>query len=163
MKLNTFQGGIHPPYQKDFTAHKATEEAPLPDKVVIPLSQHVGAPNEPTVNVGDKVEAGQKIGESEAFISAPVHASVSGTVTAIEERMNFAGRDIKSIVIEVDPSQAITLFEDEPDSIITALVNGLNGFIVGSPCLWVGTTSWATSRVDWQLTSGSAIPANPLI
>ncbi|MBN2027194.1 MAG: electron transport complex subunit RsxC [Actinobacteria bacterium] len=105
MKINTFQGGIHPPYQKDFTAHKATEEAPLPDRVVIPLSQHVGAPNEPTVNVGDKVEEGQKIGESEAFISAPVHASVSGTVTAIEERKNFAGRAIKSVVIEVDPSQ----------------------------------------------------------
>lgn len=105
MKLNTFQGGIHPPYQKEFTAHKATEEAPLPDKVVIPLSQHVGAPNEPLVEVGDKVEAGQKIGESEAFVSAPVHASMSGTVTAIEERTNFAGRAVKSVVIEADPSQ----------------------------------------------------------
>jgi electron transport complex protein RnfC len=105
VKLNTFQGGIHPPYQKDLTAHKATEEAPLPGKVVIPLSQHVGAPNEPLVGVGDKVEAGQKIGESEAFISAPVHASMSGRVTAIEDVSNFAGKVVKSVVIETDPSQ----------------------------------------------------------
>jgi electron transport complex protein RnfC len=105
VKLNTFQGGIHPPYQKDFTAHKAAEEAPLPDKVFIPLSQHVGAPNEPIVKVGDRVEAGQKIGESEAFVSAPVHASLSGTVTAIEDRTNFAGRVGKSVVIEADPNQ----------------------------------------------------------
>ena len=105
MRLNTFQGGIHPPYQKESTAHKTTEEAPLPDKVVIPLSQHVGAPNEPLVGVGDKVEAGQKIGESEAFVSAPVHASISGTVTAIEELTNFAGKSVKSIVIEAGPDQ----------------------------------------------------------
>lgn len=105
MKLNTFKGGIHPPYQKDSTAHKVTEEAPLPQKVVIPLVQHVGAPNEPLVAVGDKVEEGQKIGESEAFISAPVHASLSGTVMAIEERTNFAGRAVSSVVIESESGQ----------------------------------------------------------
>ncbi|MDY6793733.1 MAG: electron transport complex subunit RsxC [Actinomycetota bacterium] len=112
MKLSTFKGGIHPPYQKEGTAHKPTEEMPLPDMVVIPLLQHVGAPNEPIVKVGDKVEAGQKIGASEAFISAPVHASLSGTVTAIEERKNFAGRSVNSVIIEADPNQPVTWTEN---------------------------------------------------
>lgn len=78
---------------------------PLPDEVIIPLAQHVGAPNAPTVAVGDHVEAGQKIGESDAFVSAPVHASVSGTVKAIEERINFAGRPVNMVIIDVDSEQ----------------------------------------------------------
>lgn len=105
MELKTFRGGIHPPYQKEATAHKATEDLSLPAEVVIPMQQHVGAPNSPTVNVGDRVDAGQKIGSSEAFISAPVHASVSGTVKAIEGRPNFTGAQVQSVVIQVDPSQ----------------------------------------------------------
>jgi electron transport complex protein RnfC len=105
VKLKTFRGGIHPPYNKENTAHKAVEEIPLPTSVVIPLLQHVGAPNEPVVGVGDRVEAGQKIGESEAYISAPVHASVSGTVSAIEEHTNFAGKAVNCVVIDVDPDQ----------------------------------------------------------
>ncbi len=105
MELKTFRGGIHPPYQKEATAGKATEEISLPSEVVIPLQQHVGAPNSPIVNVGDKVEAGQKIGASEAFISAPVHSSVSGTVKGIEERKNFTGATVNMVVIEVDPNQ----------------------------------------------------------
>jgi Na+-translocating ferredoxin:NAD+ oxidoreductase subunit C len=105
VKLDTFRGGIHPPYQKEGTAHKAMVTIPLPDEVIIPLAQHVGAPNAPTVAVGDHVEAGQKIGESDAFVSAPVHASVSGTVKAIEERINFAGRPVNMVIIDVDSEQ----------------------------------------------------------
>jgi electron transport complex protein RnfC len=105
MELRTFRGGIHPPYRKETTAGKATVEISLPDEVVIPLQQHVGAPNNPVVAVGDKVEAGQKVGESDAFISAPVHTSVSGTVKAIEDRKNFTGASVKSVVISVDPNQ----------------------------------------------------------
>ncbi len=105
MELKTFRGGIHPPYRKEATAGKATVEISLPAEVVIPMAQHVGAPNTPTVKVGDRVEAGQKIGASEAFISAPVHSSVSGTVKAVEERKNFTGALVNSVVITVDASQ----------------------------------------------------------
>lgn len=105
MELKTFRGGIHPPYRKEATAGKATVEISLPAEVVIPMSQHVGAPNAPTVKVGDRVEAGQQIGASDAFISAPVHASVSGTVKAVEERKNFTGASVNSVVITVDPNQ----------------------------------------------------------
>jgi len=104
-KVKTFRGGIHPPYNKEATANKATVEVSLPTEVVIPMAQNVGAPNSPTVSVGDRVEAGQKIGTSDAFISAPVHSSVSGTVKAIEERPSFAGAMVNSVVISVNPSQ----------------------------------------------------------
>ncbi len=105
MELKTFRGGIHPPYRKEATAGKATVEISLPAEVVIPMAQNVGAPNAPTVSVGDRVEAGQKIGATDAFISAPVHSSVSGTVKAIEERKNFTGAPVNSVIITVDPNQ----------------------------------------------------------
>lgn len=105
MELKTFRGGIHPPYQKEATAGKATEEISLPSEVVIPMQQHVGAPNSPTVGVGDRVDVGQKVGATEAFVSAPVHSSVAGTVKAIEERKNFAGANVTCVVIDVDAEQ----------------------------------------------------------
>jgi len=105
VELKTFRGGIHPPYQKEATAGKATEDISLPAEVVIPMQQHVGAPNSPTVSVGARVEAGQKIGATEAFVSAPVHSSVAGTVKAIEERKNFTGADVMCVVIGVDQNQ----------------------------------------------------------
>lgn len=105
MKLKTFRGGIHPTYRKELTADRPIEAAPVPEEVVIQLRQHVGAPNDPIVSVGDHVEEGQKVGSTDAFISAPVHASVSGTVKAIEDRMNFTGDPGKSVVISVDGDQ----------------------------------------------------------
>ena len=83
MRTKTFRGGVHPPENKHWTEAKAIEVMPLPRKVVIPLQQHTGAACEPVVKEGDTVTAGQKIGESTGFVSSPVHASISGTVTAI--------------------------------------------------------------------------------
>ena len=83
MALTFLRGGVHPPQRKKFTEGKAVETLPLPEKVFIPLIQHTGAVNVPTVSVGDAVKVGQKIGEAKAFISAPVHAAVSGKVAAI--------------------------------------------------------------------------------
>ena len=106
MDYKTFRGGIHPPYNKELAATKAIEDISLPAEVVIPLSQHIGAPNAPTVKVGDRVEVGQKIGSTDAFVSAPVHSSVSGTVKAIEPRPVFSGKMVESVVITVDPNQS---------------------------------------------------------
>lgn len=100
--LKTFKGGIHPPYNKEMTKQKPVEKAKLPAKVVIPLSQHVGAPCEPIVKVGDMVKVGQKIGEAKAFVSAPVHSSVSGKVVAVEPRLHASGAYVMSVVIESD-------------------------------------------------------------
>lgn len=76
-------GGIHPPENKHQSTQQPIKIAALPDKVVLPLSQHIGAPAEPIVAVGDYVLTGQCIARANGFVSAPVHASVSGTVTNI--------------------------------------------------------------------------------
>ena len=105
MEVKEFFGGIYVPHYKSFTEHKAIKEASLPNEIIIPLLQHTGVPNQPVVKVGDRVKAGQMIGTTDKFVSAPVHASLSGTVTAIEPRPCFTGEMIHSIVIAVDKDQ----------------------------------------------------------
>lgn len=104
-EAKTFKGGIHPPYNKELASGKAIKRAPVPKEVIIPLQQHIGAPNEPLVKAGDRVELGQKIGSSDAFVSAPVHSSVAGTVKDIVEVANFTGAKVKSVIITADASQ----------------------------------------------------------
>jgi len=98
----SFTGGIHPPYRKEATSTLQIERMAAPKTVIIPLQQHIGAPCEPLVAVGDHVLIGQKIGDSSAPISAPVHSSVSGKVVAIEQRPHPNGRLVMAVVIEND-------------------------------------------------------------
>ena len=97
-----FFGGIHPNDQKAATNKKPIEKLPPPAMVVLPMSMHIGAPCAPCVAVGDHVTVGQKVGEATAAVSSPVHASVSGTVVAIEPRPHFSGVNVMSVVIEND-------------------------------------------------------------
>ncbi len=101
MNLLSFRGGIHPPHSKSMTEHLPVEKALEPETVVIPLQQHIGAPCQAIVEVGEKVKVGQKIGEAGGFVSAPVHSSVSGTVKKIEKRMIINGT-ANCVVIESD-------------------------------------------------------------
>lgn len=96
----TFKGGVHPDYKKAPQV-PITVIAP-PPQVIIPMAQHIGAPCKPLVKVGDYVKMGQKIGENPAPVSAPVHASVSGKVVAVEPRPHPLGDMIMSVVIEND-------------------------------------------------------------
>ncbi len=84
------------------SAEQSTRKIPAPEVVAISMAQHIGAPCEPCIAVGDKVKIGQKIGDSEAFMSAPVHASISGVVKEIKDVMNVFGRLCKTVVIEND-------------------------------------------------------------
>lgn len=98
-----YYGGVHPSEHKEFSEHLALQRFPAPKTVVIQMSQHLGAPANPIVQVGDYVKVGQKIGEAAGFISAPVHSSVSGTVVAIEPRMHATrGCEMTAVVIESD-------------------------------------------------------------
>lgn len=101
-KAKTFNGGIHPAYNKERTEHLPIVDASVPKKLVFPLCQHIGAPCQPLVKVGDRVLKGQKLADSEDRICAPVHASVSGEVTAIEMRPNASGQASMAIVIAND-------------------------------------------------------------
>ena len=81
MRLKTFKGGVHPKDEKYRTNKVSVTPHIAQGEVMIPLRQHIGAPCKPIVEVGDRVLMGQKIGEQTSYVSAPVHASVSGTVT----------------------------------------------------------------------------------
>jgi electron transport complex protein RnfC len=85
-RLWRFHGGIHLPDEKDLSTGRPVIRAPLPSILTIPLRQHIGQPAKPIVQVGDWVLKGQRIAEPEGYVSAPIHASSSGTVIAIEER-----------------------------------------------------------------------------
>lgn len=102
VKHATFRGGIHPSYFKELTSEKALKEASPPVQVILPMQQNIGAPCEPIVKKGDGVKLGQKIGEPKGFVSAPIHASVSGKVLAVEPRLHPNGQKILSIIIESD-------------------------------------------------------------
>ena len=100
---NGCYGGVHPPERKELSEHKELTPFPEPDLVVIPLHMHSGKPAEPLVKPGDYVHLGQKIGEQNGFISATVHASVSGRVLAVEERRHpVLGPRVLSVVIKND-------------------------------------------------------------
>jgi len=111
----TFCGGIHPSYNKALSAGSPIREMPLPARLVVPLSQHLGAPAKPVVKVGDAVTAGQLIAEQNGFISAPVHAPACGKVSAIEETLTASGRPCAAVVIETDGSPEWHLLPTFPD------------------------------------------------
>ena len=98
----TFSGGIHPYDGKDLSKDKSIKEVLPKGDLVYPLSQHIGAPAQPIVKKGDKVLTGQKIAEAGGFVSAPIYATVSGTVKAIEPRRVVTGDNVMSIVVEND-------------------------------------------------------------
>lgn len=115
MALATFKGGIHPPDKKELAKDRPISEAKSPQRVVIPLSQHLGAPCKPIVTIGQEVKKGEMIGEPGGFVSAPVHSSVSGKVIAIAEFPNAMGRMVNSVVIENNGKEEWATLKDNPD------------------------------------------------
>lgn len=115
MKLKTFPGGVHPPDYKYYTSSVPIEEFPIPKRVIIPMSQHVGAPSVPLVKVGEEVKTGQKIAEANAYVSIPQHSSISGKVTKIDTFLNPIGAMSLAIEITADDSDSWIDLVDEPD------------------------------------------------
>ena len=109
-----FGGGIHPDGHKEMSRGGAPVPVPAPETVCIPLRQHIGSACEPLVKVGDAVLMGQKIGDGDAR-SSPVHATVSGTVTAIEEREIPGGERVKCVIIKNDGKDTPAPMAGHPD------------------------------------------------
>jgi Na+-translocating ferredoxin:NAD+ oxidoreductase subunit C len=107
----TFKGGIHPEYCKERSICEPLREAPLPKTVILPLSQHIGAPNIPVVKKGDVVEEGDVVGKSDSFISSPVHSPVSGKVLDIKKAFHPALGPIMSVFIERDETKPPRSYE----------------------------------------------------
>ena len=115
MGISTFKGGVHPYDGKDLAKDQPIRRIKPKEILVYPLSQHIGAPASPIVAVGDTVLRGQKIAETGGFVSAPVFASVSGTVKAIEPRHVATGDLVNSIIIENDGEMKETDFHGVED------------------------------------------------
>lgn len=109
----TFVGGIHPYDGKDLSKDKPIRSINPKGDLVYPLSQHIGAPATPIVQKGDHVLTGQKIAEATGFVSAPIYATVSGTVKAIEPRRVVTGDSVMSIIIENDQKYEEVVWPDK--------------------------------------------------
>ncbi|MDD2212107.1 MAG: electron transport complex subunit RsxC [Clostridia bacterium] len=99
MNTSTFKGGLHLPGYKEGTQGLSIVPASIPDKVYLPVSQHLGAPCIPLVEIGAEVKKGQKIAAGKGFVTAPIHASVSGQVVAIEKKQHPGGNFVDCLVI----------------------------------------------------------------
>ena len=113
-KRNTFHGGVHPYEGKELSKDKPIVKAQPGNLLYYAVSQHIGAPAVPIVQKGDHVKAGQKIAEAGGFVSAPVYASVSGTVKGIEKKVSAAGSPVDCIVVENDGLYEKETFEECP-------------------------------------------------
>ncbi len=111
-RLPTFSHGIHPGDFKDLTRHLPIERMPFMEELILPLSQHLGAPSRARVKAGDKVRRGQLIAEPGGFVSIGLHAPVTGTVTAIEPRHHPGGKMVESIIIKTDPFSPQTFYNE---------------------------------------------------
>ena len=98
------QGGLPLPGHRAISTQLPVERAPIPDELILPLSQHIGTPSAPIVNVGDHVERGQLIAKAQGFVSANLHAPVCSTVKAIERRPvpHPSGLDGECIILQPD-------------------------------------------------------------
>lgn len=104
----TFKGGFHVRDYKELTKDIPTSALPDCEMHVYPMRQHIGAPIKPLVKIGDKVKVGQKIADSEEFVSAPVHSSVSGTVTDIKPYFHDSGTMVEAIFVENDKEYTVS-------------------------------------------------------
>jgi electron transport complex protein RnfC len=102
MGLLTFKGGIHPKDGKSLSKDQPIKEILPQGELVYPLTQHIGAPANPLVKKGDRVLKGQKLADAGGFVSAPIYASVSGTVKGLEKRFTPSGNKVESIIVEND-------------------------------------------------------------
>ncbi|WP_217476540.1 electron transport complex subunit RsxC [Stutzerimonas stutzeri] len=110
-------GGIHPPERKELSNRAPVQRPPLPAKLVVPLAQHLGAPAEPCVTLGERVLKGQKIAEASGFVSAPVHAPTSGIVSYIgpQPYPHVSGMLSTAIVIDSDGQDEWTELRPQAD------------------------------------------------
>ena len=111
MGILSFKGGIHPYDGKELSKEKPIQKLLPKGELTYMLSQHIGAPANPVVEKGDHVKVGQVIAEAGGFVSAPIHASVSGTVKGIESRLTVTGTIGKAIIVENDGQYETVEFE----------------------------------------------------
>ena len=150
---HTFKGGIHPYDGKELSKDKAISSILPKGDLVYPLSQHIGAPAVPIVEKGEHVLVGQKIAEAGGFVSAPIHASVSGTVKGVEKHLTVTGNLADCIVIENDGKyEEIVWPERKPLEQMTP--KEILEIVKEAGIVGMGGAGFPTGR-KWQLASGN--------
>ncbi len=114
-KARTFRGGTHPPGHKNLSSDQPIRRIPAPEKVRVPLCQHLGAPSSPVVSKGDKVKRGQEIGAQSGFISLPTHSPVNGTVLSVEDVPMPHRRTGPAVIIETESEEGGSVFQGWDD------------------------------------------------
>ncbi|PCK09934.1 MAG: electron transport complex subunit RsxC [Alteromonadaceae bacterium] len=164
-KIWDIPGGVHPPENKAQSNHRPIAQVALPKQVILPLNQHIGAAAIPCVSVGERVLKGQVIATAQGLISAPLHASTSGTVSAIESRLipHPSGMSADCIIIDCDGQDTWVplkpcedpLAEDKKaliEKIRNAGIAGMGG--AGFPCA-VKLSPRANSPIDTLILNGT--------
>jgi electron transport complex protein RnfC len=152
-RLLTFSHGIHPEEYKDLSAHCKVERMPFVKEYVLPLSQHLGAPNKPLVQKGNKVKRGQKIGAANGFVSVALHAPVDGTVTDITLAENPNGQMVQSIIIAADPFSTQQLAPSVPKNYENMTVNEFISSIQESGIVGLGGAAFP-AHVKFSIPEG---------
>jgi len=160
-----FHGGIHPDEQKLVSTCRAIGEPPLPERVIIPTRQHIGAPAKVLVAKGDTVRTGQVIAESGGFVSAPVHASISGTVKDIKLAPHPQGRAMEAIFIESDGEDTwVDLTPRTPEQVAALTPEELRKIIVDAGIVGMGGAAFPThvklspkdkTKIDFYVLNGA--------
>lgn len=113
--MNTFRiGGVHPHDNKQYSAHQPITECPLPQKAIIPLVQHIGAPAQPVVEKGQKVKVGELLAKAGGFVSANIHSPFSGTITKIDSTLDAWGMRMPAIFMDVEGDEWLDNIDRTP-------------------------------------------------
>lgn len=113
--MNTFRiGGVHPHDNKQYSAHQPITECPLPQKAIIPLVQHIGAPAQPVVEKGQKVKVGELLAKAGGFVSANIHSPFSGTITKIDSTVDAWGMRMPAIFMDVEGDEWLDNIDRTP-------------------------------------------------
>ena len=114
--MKTFHiGGVHPHDNKIYSAHQPITECPLPEKAIIPLVQHIGAPAQPVVEKGQKVKVGELRAKAGGFVSANIHSPFSGTITKIDSTIDAWGMRMPAIFMDVEGNEWLETIDRTPD------------------------------------------------
>lgn len=164
MGIRTFAGGVHPSTAKEATRDRKIRRAKLPERVIIPLQQHLGAPCSTLVSPGDRVKVGQKVGEASAFVSAPIHASISGEVKEIKPLLHPRGDKVLSVVIQSDGEDEAVEMVRRPGNFQSLSLEEIKGIIKEAGLVGLGGAAFPThvklslppgKRVDTYLLNGA--------
>ncbi|MCR4664860.1 MAG: electron transport complex subunit RsxC [Paludibacteraceae bacterium] len=114
--MNTFRiGGVHPHDNKTYSAHQPITECPLPQKAIIPLVQHIGAPAQPVVEKGQKVKVGELLAKAGGFVSANIHSPFSGTITKIDSTVDAWGLRMPAVFMDVEGDEWLETIDRTPN------------------------------------------------